>query len=122
MLRNKKSAYAIWADLVVLLVILVGLFSLLKLAYYAPAAAKSTPISLGMRYIPYYAWRSVFRMIMAYLLSILFSIFYGYAAAKNKLNEKIMLPILDILQSVPILAFLPVFVFSLRLLYLKTGP
>ncbi len=113
MLRSKKSIYAKWADWVVLLLILVGLFSLLKLSYYAPAAAKSTPISLGLRYIPYYAWKSVFRMIMAYILSILFSIFYGYAAARNKLNEKIMLPILDILQSTPILSFLPVFVFGL---------
>jgi len=113
MLRSKKSAYAKWADFVVLLMILVGLFAMLKLAYYAPAAAKSTPVSLGLRYIPYYAWKSVFRMIMAYILSILFSIFYGYAAAKNKLNEKIMLPILDILQSTPILSFLPVFVFGL---------
>jgi len=116
MLRNKKSAYIKWADWVVLLLILVGLFSLLKLAYYAPTAAKATPISLGVKYIPYYAGRSMFRMIMAYLLSIIFSIFYGYTAAKNKLNEKIMLPILDILQSVPIFAFLPVFVFSLRAL------
>ncbi|HTA27555.1 MAG TPA: ABC transporter permease subunit, partial [Bacteroidia bacterium] len=114
MLRSKKSIYAKWADWVVLLLILVGLFALIKLAYYSPAAAKSTPISLGLRYIPYYAWRSVFRMIMAYLLSIIFSILYGYAAARSKLNEKIMLPILDILQSVPILAFLPVFAFSLR--------
>ncbi len=113
MLRSKKSAYTKWADWVVLLLILVSLFSLLKLAYYAPPAAKSTPISLGIRYIPYYAWRSVFRMIMAYILSVLFSIFYGYGAAKNKSSEKIMLPILDILQSVPILSFLPVFVFSL---------
>ena len=113
MIRSKKSAYAKWADWVVLLLILVGLFAILKLAYYAPVAAKSTPVSLGIRYIPYYAWKSVFRMIMAYILSILFSIFYGYAAARNKFNEKIMLPILDILQSTPILSFLPVFVFGL---------
>jgi NitT/TauT family transport system permease protein len=112
MLRDKKSAYAKWADWVVLLMILVGLFSLLKLAYYAPPAAKSTPISLGLRYIPYYAWRSMFRMIVAYLLSILFSIFYGYAAARNKTNEKILLPILDILQSTPILTFLPFLYFG----------
>ncbi len=109
MLRTKKSAYAKWADWVVLWLILVALFGLLKLSYYAPPAAKSTPISLGIKYIPYYAWRSVFRMIIAYFLSILFSIFYGYAAARSKLNEKIMLPILDILQSTPILAFLPLF-------------
>ena len=102
MLRSKKSIYAKWADWVVLLLILVGLFSLLKLAYYATCCAKSTPISLGVKYIPYYAWRSVFRMIAAYMLSIVFSIFYGYAAARSKLNEKIMLPILDILQSTPI--------------------
>lgn len=109
MLRSKKSIYARWADWVVLLLILVGLFSLLKLAYYAPAAAKSTPISLGVKYIPYYAGRSVFRMVAAYMLSIVFSIFYGYAAARSKLNEKIMLPILDVLQSTPILSFLPLF-------------
>lgn len=112
MLRS-KSAYSKWADWIVLLLLLVVLCSLLKLAYYAPPAAKATPISLGMKYIPYYAGRSVFRMVMAYMLSILFSIFYGYAAAKNKTNEKIMLPILDILQSVPIFSFLPVFVFGL---------
>ncbi len=113
MLRSKKSAYAKWADWMVLWLILVVMLGLLKLAYYAPPAAKATPISLGIRYIPYYAWRSVSRMILAYLLSIVFSIFYGYAAARNKRNEKIMLPILDILQSTPILTFLPVFVFGL---------
>src|SRR5579863_409287 len=113
MIFGDRKIYARWADWVVLLLLLVVLYGLLKLAYYYPPAAKSTPISLGMKYIPYYAWRSVFRMIMAYLLSIVFSLFYGYAAARNKKNERIMLPILDILQSVPIFSFLPVFVFGL---------
>jgi NitT/TauT family transport system permease protein len=47
-------------------------------------------------------------MFLAYLLSILFAYTYGLYAATNKIAEKILLPILDILQSVPILGFFPV--------------
>lgn len=48
------------------------------------------------------------RMVLAYGLSLIFAIVYGYFAATNKVAEKVLLPILDILQSVPILGFFPV--------------
>ena len=47
------------------------------------------------------------RMVLAYLLSLAFALSYGYFAAAHKTGERVLLPILDILQSVPILAFFP---------------
>ncbi len=57
--------------------------------------------------IPYDAFRSILRMGAAYLLSILFSIIYGYSMYANRTTERILQPLLDILQSVPILGFFP---------------
>jgi len=50
---------------------------------------------------------SLFRIIAAYILSFSFALWYGYTANKSKLNERIMIPLLDILQSIPVLSFLP---------------
>ena len=47
-------------------------------------------------------------MAAAYLLSIIFTMIYGRAAAYNRGAEKVLMPLLDVLQSVPILSFLPV--------------
>jgi len=68
-------------------------------------------------YIFYLAGRSFIRMFLAYLLSILFSYTYGLYAAVNKTAEKILIPILDILQSVPILGFFPVVILLLISLF-----
>ncbi|MCI4349436.1 MAG: ABC transporter permease subunit, partial [Thermoplasmata archaeon] len=48
------------------------------------------------------------RMLLAYLLSLGFSLAYGYVAATNRTGERILIPVLDILQSVPILGFFPI--------------
>src|SRR5579871_3745592 len=48
------------------------------------------------------------RMLLAYLLSLGFSLAYGYYAATRRPAERVMIPVLDILQSVPILGFFPV--------------
>ena len=55
---------------------------------------------------PYYAARSLLRMFAALALSLVFTFIYATAAARYAAREKVMLPILDILQSVPILGFL----------------
>ena len=57
--------------------------------------------------IPYDAFRSLLRMGAAYILSVLFSVVYGYVMYANRATEKILQPLLDILQSVPILGFFP---------------
>ncbi|MEM3482012.1 MAG: ABC transporter permease subunit [Thermoplasmata archaeon] len=67
-----------------------------------------------------YALFSFLRMLAAYIISLIFSILYGLYAATNKKAEKIMIPILDILQSVPILGFFPIVIFIL-IMYLPSS-
>ncbi len=65
--------------------------------------------------LPVFALLSLSRMTIAYLLSLGFALAYGGAAALNHRASHVMIPLLDILQSVPVLAFLPlVFVFFLE--------
>src|ERR1700757_2713137 len=65
-------------------------------------------ISLDPRQLPEYALRTVLRMGCALIASLVFSLTYAAAAAKSRQLEKILIPILDILQSVPILGFLSI--------------
>jgi NitT/TauT family transport system permease protein len=64
------------------------------------------PINLDPWQLPEYALRTVLRMVAALVASLLFSLVYGAFAAKSRQAEKILIPVLDILQSVPILGFL----------------
>jgi len=97
--------------------ILLGLVALLylgaRLALDAPPIIEGPTISLAPVALPWYALLSVGRMLAAYLLSLLFSLIYGYIAARNRTAEKVLMPLLDVLQSVPILSFLPVVLLSL---------
>jgi NitT/TauT family transport system permease protein len=54
-----------------------------------------------------YASYSLVRILIAYVLSLVFALIYGYAAAKSKRAEMVLIPLLDILQSIPVLSFLP---------------
>jgi len=65
------------------------------------------PISNSIAALPLYAFYSVVRMAIAYFLSLAFAIGYGYIAAYNPRIEPWMVGILDILQSIPVLSFLP---------------
>jgi len=65
-------------------------------------------ISLDGANLPYYALRTVLRMFIALGVSFLFTLIYAAAAAKSRMAEKILIPILDILQSIPILSFLTI--------------
>ncbi|HEX7381767.1 MAG TPA: ABC transporter permease subunit [Nevskiaceae bacterium] len=67
---------------------------------------QQTGISLDPDRLPGYALRTTLRMLAAMVLSIVFSIGYAYVAAKSRRAERVMIPLLDILQSVPILGFL----------------
>ncbi|HYQ91952.1 MAG TPA: ABC transporter permease subunit [Candidatus Competibacteraceae bacterium] len=97
--------------------ILLGIAALLyvgaRLAFRAPAAVHGPAISLDPADLPWYALLSVGRMTVAYFLSLLFSLVYGYAAAHNRSARAVLMPLLDVLQSVPILSFLPVVLLSL---------
>ncbi|MBV8819060.1 MAG: ABC transporter permease subunit [Acidobacteriaceae bacterium] len=65
-------------------------------------------VSLDPKELPNYAARSTLRMFLALIASTLFTFAYGYAAAHSRRAEKVLVPLLDILQSVPVLGFLSV--------------
>jgi NitT/TauT family transport system permease protein len=67
----------------------------------------SVEISRSLRALPAYAGYSLLRITIAYVLSLGFALVYGYVAAYNPRAERFMLPLLDVLQSIPVLSFLP---------------
>jgi NitT/TauT family transport system permease protein len=69
------------------------------------SVGQAAPISLDPVYLPYYLLRTILRMFTALAFALLFSFTFAALAAKSKAAEKVMLPLLDILQSVPILGF-----------------
>jgi NitT/TauT family transport system permease protein len=66
----------------------------------------STPISLDPWNLPEYALRTTLRMLAAIVASLVFTFVYATVAAKSRRAEMVLIPVLDILQSVPILGFL----------------
>ncbi|MDQ7248428.1 ABC transporter permease [Dongia sedimenti] len=74
----------------------------------APMAAESRPISLSPWDLPLYALRSTMRMLAAMAASLVFTFAFASLAAKSRRAETILVPLLDILQSVPVLGFISV--------------
>jgi NitT/TauT family transport system permease protein len=66
------------------------------------------PVSLDPRNLPEYAARTTLRMLLAMVLSLIFTFTYATLAAKSKQAERLLIPLLDILQSVPILGFISI--------------
>ncbi|MDP3267524.1 MAG: ABC transporter permease subunit [Legionella sp.] len=66
------------------------------------------PISLAPSNLPFYALRTVLRLFIALIFSILFTFVIGALAAKNRRAEQIIIPAIDILQSIPVLSFLSI--------------
>jgi NitT/TauT family transport system permease protein len=64
-------------------------------------------ISRSLGALPVYAGYSLLRIALAYVLSLLFAVTYGYVAAYRPRAERFMIPLLDVLQSIPVLSFLP---------------
>ena len=75
--------------------------------YWAGPADTHFVVSLRPSALPLYAFYSVVRIFLAYVLSLFFAVAYGYTAAYNKRVEAFMIAVLDILQSIPVLSFLP---------------
>jgi NitT/TauT family transport system permease protein len=98
-------------DLVALPLVL-GLLALIAWGGMAMGAhyhiGQTLPISLDPWRLPEYALRTVLRMGAALIASLVFSLGYAALAAKSRTAEKILIPVLDILQSVPILGFLSI--------------
>ena len=97
-----------WALLPLVLALLV------LLAYGAAQMARPfalgdpLPLSLDPSHLPYYLLRTNLRMLAAMVLALLFSAVFAVLAAKVRAAEKVLVPMLDILQSIPILGFLSI--------------
>ncbi len=96
-----------------IVILLAFLYFALLLARKGGGSGESLTISLSPLSLFKYSLFSLSRMGAAYLLSLIFSLVYGYFAAYNKKAEMILMPLLDVLQSVPILSFLPVTLLAL---------
>jgi NitT/TauT family transport system permease protein len=101
-----------WVDIVVAAALIALIYGLVRVApaLNAPFLPKTAPssVSTGPANLPYYAVRSLVRMFAGLLLALGFTFVYATAAARLRRLEKVLLPILDILQSVPVLGFLSV--------------
>lgn len=110
-----------WADLAFLLGLFLLLYGVAKVGTgffetFNPPVIEPK-ISLDPANLPYYAARSTLRMFIGLGASFIFTLAYGYACAKSRQAEKILIPLLDILQSVPVLGFLSVTVPGLIALF-----
>jgi NitT/TauT family transport system permease protein len=95
-------------DLPVMLAGLAAFYSLLSFARHGIGPVNTqTEIHLSPGALPRYAAFSLIRIAIAYVLSFGFTLVYGYIAAYNARAERFMIPLLDTLQSIPVLSFLP---------------
>ncbi len=110
---QRTAALLTPADVAILMVVAAVAYLGVHLATDSPSVIRGPDIRLDAGTLPYYALLSIGRMLAAYTLALLFSIAYGYAAARSQRAARWLLPTLDILQSVPILSFLPVVLLGL---------
>src|SRR5262249_42083369 len=103
-----------WIDLLLfvgLVCTFIGLVNLVREWAAPPGGAgpegKTITIELSPWYLPLYTFYSLTRGILAYILSLAFTLTYGYWAAKDRVADRVLVPLLDILQSLPVLAFMP---------------
>ncbi|HUV96449.1 MAG TPA: ABC transporter permease subunit, partial [Acidobacteriaceae bacterium] len=105
-------------DLAVAVCALAVFFAIIRTGVYwlgKPIPVVSISTSIGA--LPIYAVYSIVRMSIAYVLSLVFAISYGYIAAYNPRVEPWMIAVLDILQSIPVLSFLPPVVLAMVALF-----
>ena len=103
-----------WVDMAVAGLLAAFIYVLVTVAREWSGPLQQVPeLHLEARYLPLYALFSLSRGVVAYGVSFLFTMVYGYAMARVAGAERVMLPMLDILQSIPVLGFLPGFVLGL---------
>jgi len=110
-LANSRVLQRTWPFVLDLCVAAIGLaifYAIVRVGMlWAGPPSEQMVVSLSRRALPLYAFYSIVRIFLAYLLSLVFAVSYGYLAAYNKRVESFMIAALDILQSIPVLSFLP---------------
>jgi NitT/TauT family transport system permease protein len=103
-----KRPVNVGIDVLVILAV-AGLIASVALIFGHAAAPRPSGVEIDLRFraLPKYAFYSLSRAFIAYGISLLFTLIYGTVTAHSRMAEKIMIPILDVLQSLPVLSFLP---------------
>lgn len=109
---GRRHVPSLLADIAVLLGVFALLYFIAQVgsgAFVAFEPPRDVPqIDLDPANLPYYGARSTLRMFIALGASLIFTFIYGYIAAKSRRAERVMIPLLDVLQSVPVLGFLSI--------------
>ncbi len=109
-----RSRRLSWTDLALVAGVGGGIYGLVHLAReWTGVLRPAVEIDLSLGALPGYALLSLSRGLAAYVLSLVFTLVYGYWAAKDRVAERVLIPLLDILQSIPVLGFMPGVVLAL---------
>jgi NitT/TauT family transport system permease protein len=105
---GSRWSWSFLIDFFVFLSVLAAIYGVYAIGHtwLGPVPAQ-VEISQSPSALPLYAFYSVVRLAVAYGFSMLFALAYGYVAARSKQAELVLIPLLDILQSIPVLSFLP---------------
>ena len=107
-----------WVDLIIVIALAGLLYGVLQLGReWRGAARPAIAIDLSPWALPRYTLYSLSRGLLAYALSLSFTLLHGYWAAKDRVAERVLVPLLDILQSIPVLGFMPGLILALVTLF-----
>jgi NitT/TauT family transport system permease protein len=116
--ESLKMPVSIGVDLLVLVVVCGVIGALFSFGRQIAAPyQQNVKINLSLWALPKYTMFSLARGFAAYALSLLFTLAYGTIAAHNRRAERVLIPALDVLQSLPVLAFLPEIVLAMIRLF-----
>jgi NitT/TauT family transport system permease protein len=114
--------HSVWADIVILIAGGALLFGLVEVGReWTGVHRPAIQLDLSLWALPAYTFYSLVRGLIAYLLSLLFTLGYALWAAKDRRAERVLIPLLDILQSIPVLGFMPGVVLALVALFPRTN-
>lgn len=116
----KEKMYPNYWDMLALLFVLavIAFFAWIGKEMATPyKIGQVIPISLNPKWLPYYAARTVVRMLIALMVSLTFTFTFATWAAKSRRAERIIIPVIDVLQSVPPLGYLSVIIASFIALF-----
>jgi NitT/TauT family transport system permease protein len=105
---GSRWAYAFLIDIAVFITVFGVIFGVYSIgrSWLGPVKVEAE-ISQDPRSLLLYALYSLVRIFVAYGISLVFALAYGYVAARSRRAEIVLIPLLDILQSIPVLSFLP---------------
>jgi NitT/TauT family transport system permease protein len=107
-----------WIDLIFVGGLVGLVLGLINLGYeWTGEHRPQIEIDLSPWALPLYTFYSLIRGLLAYVISLIFTLLYGYWAAKDRQAERVLIPMLDILQSIPVLSFMPGLVLALVALF-----